>query len=153
MTAALVILAIALAGAVATSASLAWAAISRADKSGDLRERAAKADGNVQVANLQVAACNRAVAEIDAARKRQEVRADALEKELEDAEANPIGLADAGAMAGRARLRASLRAAAAHPAAAGSGGDDRHEPVPVWATEPDAPAGGVAASGGDAAKP
>jgi hypothetical protein len=100
---------------------LVHAAIDRADRAGDARVAEAMAKGELAVANMKIEAANASIAHIDEARRRQQVRADALEKELEDAESNPI--AGDPDRPGRARLRAALREAAGRADAATDQGD------------------------------
>ena len=126
---------------------LAHAAIDRADQRGDARVDAATARGELAAANTRVEAANASIAQIDDARRRQQVRADALEKELEDAEANPVVLADPD-RPGRSRLRAALRAAAGDAGTATDEGDHGAGAGGVPDAAPAATVGAGAGGGG-----
>jgi predicted ArsR family transcriptional regulator len=121
---------------------LGHAAIDRADRAGDARVAEATAKGELAVANQKIETANASIAQIDDARKRQQVRADALEKELEDAETNPVVPGDPD-RPGRARLLAALRSAAGYPSAAANQGDHGSGSGGV----PDAAAAGAVGAG------
>ena len=128
---------------------LVHAAIDRADQAGNARTSEAEMHGQLLVANTKIEAANASIAQIDDARRRQQVRADALEKELEDVETYPIVPADTD-RPGRARLRAALReAAGATVVAPGDQGDHGAGPgrVPDAVTAAAKPAGGGGSGG------
>jgi hypothetical protein len=127
---------------------LAHAAIDRADRAGDARVAEATAKGELAVANTKIEAANASIAQIDDARRRQQVRADALEKELEDAETNPVVPGDPD-RPGRARLLAALREAADRPDTAADEGDHSAGPgrVPDAAAPASVGAGGSGSGG------
>lgn len=122
-------------------------AIRRADKAGEERAARAAADGRVEAAGVEVERAHDAIAEADAARQRQQIRADALEEELSHAEVYPVLPGDAVDRPGRARLRAHLSAAAGLRAARADGGSGPAA-LPDAAAPGDAAGGGVAGGGG-----
>jgi len=119
MTAAVVVLAIALAGALGAVAALSWAAITRADAAGLMAVDRAVAAGRAENAEAAVEASERL-------RQAERRRGDALEEELHaiDAEVSVPGAPGApGGMRNRLlrSFREGLDAAAGDPTASGRG--------------------------------
>lgn len=139
MTALAIALATIAAGALALAAVAVVSALRNAGKLGDARVRAAEAEAESTAAAIEVARSIDALDAMDRARQRQQDRADTLEAEIHELEANPVALVDPAARAGRGILRDALRRAAG-VVTIGAGG---HDPVP------DAAAAEPAASPGD----
>lgn len=87
-------------------AFLVHSVIARTDLLASAREDKAKLQGQVDISASEVRAANVAVSNIDNARLRQLTRANALEKELNEVEADPTSLLTG--KSGRDRLREAL---------------------------------------------
>lgn len=148
MTAAVVTLAAVVGAAVGGMLALAWAAIRRADTSGDERTARARAEGERDAAIARAELANAATAEANAAVYRLERVAAELEEELSRVETYPIApgdpaAPDPGDRPGRQRLRRALASIAGVRAVPASG-----DPAGVASGElPARPAAGGAAAG------